>query len=315
MLLAQLHRKVPSEFEGMEDVLTSSVFGLLKYLPDQLACHLLVRWADISLKQDSPQLEFWHRYPTPRGFHGLAVTTEKEDPASRGDTEPYVLIRTHDWLVLVEIKYRSPLDDAYDQLGREFTVGYRLAKQEGRHFRMLVVTAHTLPPTPAGVDLVIGLQQAIITAADGLADIVEQMVASVRNSLRWINWQQLYVTLSETSEAYNIAEHNRKLLKDVCQLLELRRLTPYDNRLVADAISRWDRAGIPGKVWASPVTYRYRTMYSLSVGWEALSRLDATTLYPLAWQLERSVPDCGLVPHLLDFKLDSLKTLIWQPYP
>ena len=41
MLLAQLHRKVPSEFEGMEDVLTSSVFALLKYLPSRLACKLM----------------------------------------------------------------------------------------------------------------------------------------------------------------------------------------------------------------------------------------------------------------------------------
>ena len=161
MLLAQLHRKVPSEFEGIEDVLTSSAFALLKYLPDQLACKLLAKWADIPPGQARPQLEFWPHYPTPPGFPSPGVEAEQDELTTRGDTEPDVVIRTQDWLLLVEVKYRSPLDDAYDQLGREFAIGYRLAEQEALPFKMLVITAHTLPPKPAGIDLTDGLQQAL----------------------------------------------------------------------------------------------------------------------------------------------------------
>jgi hypothetical protein len=47
MLSARLRHKVPREFEGMEDVLTSSVFALLRTLPRCLASYLLTKWADV----------------------------------------------------------------------------------------------------------------------------------------------------------------------------------------------------------------------------------------------------------------------------
>src|SRR5262245_38287177 len=143
MLLAQLHRKVPSQFEGMEDVLTSNIFGLFKYLPDHLAGELLADFAKIAVPPAPLQLQLWPRHPTPPGFHLLADLDEPEEFTERGDTEPDVIITTQDWLVLAEAKYRSSLDEEYDQLGREFAIGYRLAKSENRRFRLLVVTAHT----------------------------------------------------------------------------------------------------------------------------------------------------------------------------
>lgn len=70
MLLAQLHHKVPRGFEGMEDVLTSRVFALLRYLPHPLAPYLLGRWACAllppdPLQPDASRVDFWPRYPTP----------------------------------------------------------------------------------------------------------------------------------------------------------------------------------------------------------------------------------------------------------
>lgn len=97
MLSAQLNRKVPFEFEGLEDVLTSSVFTLPRYLRAQLAGRLMTQWAEIP-KQQQPEVEFWPRYATPSGFHTLIG----EDRPDRGDTEPDVVIRTQEWLVLVD---------------------------------------------------------------------------------------------------------------------------------------------------------------------------------------------------------------------
>jgi len=106
MLLAQLHHKVPREFEGMEDVLTSSVLGLLKYLPAQVACALLAGFASVPLPRPPLQVELWPRYPTPPGFRSADAALESEaEPASRGDTEPDAVITTPGWLVLVEAKY------------------------------------------------------------------------------------------------------------------------------------------------------------------------------------------------------------------
>jgi hypothetical protein len=75
MLAAQLHHKVPLPVEDTEDVLTSSVFALLRTLPRPLASYLLARWAyglfqpnlfqPNPLQPDPPRVDFWPRHPTP----------------------------------------------------------------------------------------------------------------------------------------------------------------------------------------------------------------------------------------------------------
>jgi len=315
MLLAQLHRKVPSEFEGMEDVLTSSVFGLLKYLPDKIACAFLAEFAAIPLPQGSLQLELWPRYPTPPGFGSAAATGEGEvEPANRGGTEPDVMIKAKDWLVLIEGKYRSALDKTYDQLGREFAVGYRLAQEEGRKFRLLVVTGHTLEPSPAGLDLVKGVQTALTAASAGLGDVLAEMITAVPASLRWTNWQELYSILSRCCGDHGISDSTRQLLEDVCQLLEMRGLKPYDSRPIASALTRWERVGIPDEVWSLPVVYRYRTAPSLAAGWDQLLRLDTTLLHPLAWHLDVPSSKYDPVTRLGWFQPSSLSTSLWHPF-
>jgi hypothetical protein len=315
MLLAQLRRKVPIEFEGMEDVLTSSVLGLLKYLPDQIACALLAEFAAIPPSQGPLQLELWPRYPTPPGFPcPTAKTEQEEESVSRGDTEPDAMITAKNWLVLMEAKYRSPLDETYDQLGREFAVGYQLAKETGRRFRLLVITGHTLQPTPAGLDLVTGVRSALTAASAGLGDAAAEMIAAVPDSLRWTNWQGLYEILLAVCGNQNNQDHIRQLLGDVCQLLELRGLKPYDSRPIARAQIQWEEAGIPDEMWSLPIAYRYRVTSSLAAGWERLLSLDVSTLYPLVWHTSVPISDYDLVAHLAHFQLDSLSDLTWYPF-
>lgn len=259
MLPAQIYHKVPSDFEGMEDVLTSSVFALLRYLPAQLACHLLTKWAKIPVQRDWPEVDFWPRYPTPAGFHIFIDTSKSKDQIDRGRTEPDVMIRTQEWLVLVEVKYQSHLDPAYDQLSREFAIGYRLAKDEGRRFRLLVVTANTLEPRPGGVELKTGVRQALTQVRDAGGSITQEMIASVPDSLRWTSWHQVYKTVARISATPYVAEHNRQLLGDVCQLLEMRGLKPYTSRPLADVMKHWESVGIPEDAWRLPIPYHYNT--------------------------------------------------------
>lgn len=244
MLPAQLHRKVPLQFEGMEDVLTSSIFGVLRYVPGGLARRLLRLWADVPLTSDLPAVVFWPRYPTPAGFMIFLDGAGVGEDSSRGDTEPDVVIRTGEWLVLVEVKYRSQLDSAYDQLGREFAIGYRLAEREGRRFRLLVVTADVLPPRPEGVDLTKGLRLALGQVLDIGGGVSEEMIESVPTALRWVSWQGIYRTLSRSCGLPHVSPHNRRLLGDACNLLELRGLKPYSTKLLMRAMNDWDRSGI-----------------------------------------------------------------------
>jgi len=268
MLLAQLCRKVPHQFEGMEDVLTSSVFGLLRYLPSTLASDLLTRWAGLPLQPHSLSVEFWPCFPTPPGF---AVFIDASD---RGDTEPDVIVRSQEWLVLVEVNYRSHLDAAYDQLGREFVIGYRLAEREGRRFRLLVLTADVLPPRPGGLDLATGIQQALAQVQVAGTRVTDEMI-------------EAYRSLSRAAARPDLSAGHQRLLEDTCALLELRGLRPYSARPLARAMERWARTGIPAHAWRSPMSYRYRAAVSLSAGWQALRNLDASRLHPVAWKLDR----------------------------
>ncbi len=314
MLLAQLHHKVPSEFEGMEDVLTSSVFGLFKYLPDEIAHAYLAEWATIPLLGGSLQIDLWPRYPTPLGFRRPRdMADEDEDAPSRGDTEPDVLITTNEWVILVEAKYRSALDHQFDQLGREFAVGHKLAREAKRRFRLLVVTGHTLQPSPSGVDLVAGLSRALQAASAGLGDASSNMIADVQDSLRWTNWQRLHGILSRACRDQSISNSTRSLVEDVCSLLELRGLKPYDARAIVAAVERWEKAAIRDALAFLQFDYSYQLPSLRPVVWEQLLLMDLAGLRPPAWHPQFSVSAYDLGTHLGRLEIDSLRRPEWCP--
>lgn len=315
MLLAQLNRKVPSEFEGMEDVLTSSIFGLLRYLPTETACVLLAEFAGIELPPGPVQLKLWPRYHTPPGFVDTFLeNTRDEELPTRGETEPDAVIVTKDWLVLLEAKYRSRLDDNYDQLGREFALGYREAKKDELQFRLLVVTSDTRQPMPGNMDLVSGIREALERASVVLGSEAEKMIAAVPNSLHWINWQSIYRILEETHRNRKYQDSIGRLLEDICLLLELRGLKPYDFLSIIRAMSEWEETEIPDEIWLSPITYRYITTASIAAGWEQLCQLDTSILEEPSWHLDLPLSSYDLVSRLGTFKLDLLSEPEWQPF-
>jgi hypothetical protein len=314
MLLAQLHRKVPSEFEGMEDVLTSSVFGVFKYLPQELARTSLAEWAEIPSLESPILVELWPRCPTPPGFvRPGELTEEDEDPASRGDTEPDVVITSEEWLILVEAKYRSPLDEYFDQLGREFVIGRQLARETERRFRMLVVTGHTLRPTPAGVDLASGLASVLRSASAEVGATSKDVIGDVEDSLRWTSWQRLYVILSATCRERTMPDGARSLIGDLCDLLELRGLKPYDEQPLISALTRWEEGAMSDEPWSVSFNYSYGLPFSVASGWEQLLPMDSSALGAPIWHPEISRSDYSLGIHLGGFDLESLRAASWSP--
>ncbi len=81
MLISQLHRKVPSEFAGMGNVLTSSFCGQFKYIPSRNTWTLLVEFASTPLSVAPLEFELWpdtrdyvgpgFRFATMHGVKGL----------------------------------------------------------------------------------------------------------------------------------------------------------------------------------------------------------------------------------------------------
>ena len=319
MLQAQIHHKIPREFEGMEDVLTSSTIGLLGYLPSSLAAAVVAELAQIPLETETVEVALWPNYTTPPGFRASAHPDDgsEETDSVLGRTEPDAVLSGAGWLVVLEAKYHSPLDEEYDQLGREFAVGFNEARKAGLNFRLLVLTAHTLQPKPARMSLVEGVTRAV-TKAKG--DWAAEMNAAIPTSLLWAKWQRLYRIFKTKASDPGHELHTQRLLADVCRLLELHGLVPYDTSDIEKAMQDWQSSGISEEAWASPLIYRSRTVVSLNAGWGEVMRLDASDLGALVWHPYSTVgPTKARRPEWRSVQLDdsesgSLQAIAWQPY-
>jgi len=128
MYLAELHGKLSSRLERMEDILTSNVFSFFKYSTRDifLKGYLNTMGFDIS-EQEANRAEFifWPRYEE--------------------NTEPDLVIIVGDYYLLIEAKYFSDFGGetkkTKSQLVREIKGGQLDANNYGKKFMIIAITA------------------------------------------------------------------------------------------------------------------------------------------------------------------------------
>jgi hypothetical protein len=132
MFVAELRGKLPGDVQRMEDILTSYFFGTAKYLPMRL---LLFPWLK-SIGLDS-------------------ITTDSDGQFSfsfwealSDGTEPDLIIRTRDALIMIEVKYLSSLGADKTQLEREVARGLELSREKGLDFIFITLTNDISEPVP-----------------------------------------------------------------------------------------------------------------------------------------------------------------------
>lgn len=206
MLQAMLHGKLTREEEGMEDLLTSNTFGLIKYLPpeavlipflslakDPLQKYNLANLLKGNLKAD--RFCFW-----PTLVHPDCIICEPDVD----------ILFSHDngtktW-VLIEAKYRSGkssgaipgTEKPNDQLAREFDNLKSISQKEGitRYALVYLTKDYTCPE--------IEIQDS--------AEEYESKRDSKPN-LYWLTWRVLYDVLETTDYSdYGIIEDLKTLL-------------------------------------------------------------------------------------------------------
>lgn len=189
MFAAQLYNKLTRSEEDMEDLLTSNVFGVWRYLPQLGLLQFLktaqrldgVRFAGLD-EIESADLQFW---------------PWMQEEGARG-AEPDVLIEMtssdrQKWLVLIEAKYLSgksslpdERDQPNDQLAREMHNLRRVAARKGiSQYALIYVTAHTLMPR---ADIEQAVSELGTKTGDGAAD-----------RFYWTTWRRLPAVLSEAN--------------------------------------------------------------------------------------------------------------------
>lgn len=192
MIQAQFHRKLPlADWENLEDLLTSAVFGTMKNLSSSSSSRVLSR-TKMLVGDEAPDLMgplSWSFWPT------------------LGRCEPDVMIEDEHTVCLIEAKLFSdfgPDLGSGSQLVREWALGSAYAAALGKDFYLLAVTNHSIIPREA---------------------IHRQLQAGSCNheNIGWLSWSEIGRALDEIREGTDAA-----WCEDVVALLGKMGLAPFD---------------------------------------------------------------------------------------
>ena len=226
MTIAEIHGKISSSGSNIsdrrEDLLTSDVFGCLRYIPFDKGFQKILTQAQLYIDQkkllgiDNSDgnvcVEFW--------------------PRLENNSEPDVLIRKGDHLIMIEVKYLSGKSGHYepnqdsedsmeaassDQLARLFR---GLMGNKGNYPRrsLIYLTAHRILP-----------QNDIEAGCKELDELSDDNRHEYNDNVYWLSWFEVYKTvdrlLDESSEIRD--KYWRIVLSDIKELLNRKSLRQF----------------------------------------------------------------------------------------
>lgn len=195
MYLAELHGKLSSRVERMEDILTSNVFSFFKYSS-----------RDIFLKN----------YLNKLGFNISDQEAEEAEfrfwPVFEDGTEPDLVIIVGDYYLLIEAKYFSGFgkktETTDDQLKREIKGGQLEAFSYDKEFYLIAITA----------DYYFKKYKFKVILPD------------FQSHFKWTNWQLVSSFLDNILNHYpKIKEPERDFALDLYSLLDKKNLRSFQN--------------------------------------------------------------------------------------
>lgn len=223
MTVAEIHGKISSSGSNIsdrrEDLLTSDVFGCLRYIPFEKGLQKLLTQAQLYTDQKkllgidnsdgNVSVEFW--------------------PRLENNSEPDVLIRNGDHLIIIEVKYLSGKSGNYetnqdnedsveasnpDQLARLFR-GLMSDKRKYTKRSLIYLTAHRTLPIE---DITDGYNK-----LDDSSDTYE-------HNVYWLSWFKVYKTISELLKENSRIQDKywRIVLCDIQRLLHRKGLRQFE---------------------------------------------------------------------------------------
>lgn len=193
MYLAELHGKLSSKIERMEDVLTSNVFSFFKYSDREvfLKGYLdTIGYGVSGQEAKAAEFIFWHRF---------------ED-----NTEPDLVIKVGRYYLLFEAKYFSEFAEGSEvtdaQLLREIAGGQFEADCSSREFKLIAITAD-----PYYKDFKFGV-----------------IPSDFRPKFQWTNWQRVTQFIDGTLETNkNLRGEEIAFATDLSKLLDKKNLRGF----------------------------------------------------------------------------------------
>tara|TARA_B100002003_G_scaffold231791_1_gene243064 strand:+ start:735 stop:1586 length:852 start_codon:yes stop_codon:yes gene_type:complete len=225
MSIAELHGKISSSgsnlSERLEDLLTSDVFGSLRYLPFEEALIPILENAQNyksentnlkikhSVKENNPKIVFWYRLP---------------------HSEPDVLIKYGKHLILIEVKYLHGKSGRYldsnqqeenivqeassDQLGREFEDLLEYKKDDFIDRSLVYITAHRIIPTTDFEEV----EKHFEEKEHKNPNFPKVKGEQFKRNAFWLSWIQIHNVLVKLSKEQP-DEFRKEILDDIKKLL------------------------------------------------------------------------------------------------
>lgn len=222
--------------ETKEDLLTSDVFGSLKYLPRIPYLQTLLNIIGDSnphaksFKQciqklsddiESFNFHFWPSFPTPMGLTGTT-------------TEPDVQISNDKVLVFFEAKLHSGFGEL--QIERELAVGIEQSK--GRDFFLVLVTPTSSPPHIRSGKRRMKVPDYLnsISVSTGISKNIADILRRNSHRVLWISWHAIISALDAAYllhpniEGVRYAETRlvSDMIEDLKILMQMRGITPFN---------------------------------------------------------------------------------------
>jgi hypothetical protein len=202
MIQAELHGKL-FEIENSEDVLTSNVFGLLKYLPNDVFLNILDHAETLSgkkiefdLKSYIPEFIFW------------------ENIKDYGEPDLIIKFRNkegHELILCIEVKYYSSKsgDGENDQLKRYFEALSITSKEKSCFLGVVYLTKY-----PSRKEL-----------EDSLYHIKQKELDDAEEKLFQLRWFEITKSLENYNGVLN--RHENLILKDLIKYLKYKNFVEF----------------------------------------------------------------------------------------
>ena len=254
MYIAELKGKIPSNFEKMEDILTSNVFSFFKYskrtiylkaLLDKLNFPNKLNIAVSDKELNEAEFIFWPTYEDGTepdlvilvgDYYLLFEAKYFSDFGKKTLTAEYQLVReATEGLKAAELKYFSDFEKETitlkKQLVEEATEGLKAAKNIGKHFFIIAITADYFKPNKF------------------------EVIENFKEHFTWINWQTITELLLSLIEEKQESLPDLFFANDLYQLLDKKRLRAFRNFDVLAGIFTGSEIE---NIFFSPETTKYR---------------------------------------------------------
>ena len=237
MIEALLKGKLSREQANMEDILTSNVFGLLRYVSPELGLFRFLGEAttcegdrrldrlrdECAVQRDSVAYEFWPLWPGRNGAAGCELDVVIHVPCDRGSS----------YLIGIEAKYRSGKSSEGDERARGPT------DQLAREWHALAREAKNCQAQPVLIYLTADVSCPHDQLKASIADCRKDAAGLADPLITWLSWRCLRRLFLHAADSH---------LRDIASLAESLDLVSFEKISALDPIQiEWQFRRAPPK--------------------------------------------------------------------